>query len=117
MDSTERDLVTRFWNGYTLTVTINGHVLPMLYDPLYDGDPLPWINGMIGPSLRFPNDVVTVHTVVCIACGTEASNGYRKRADFPAVDLCEDCAVAELAGDVTQYMAGTLKISKDGTLI
>jgi hypothetical protein len=47
--------------------------------------------------------------VICIACGTEVGPGIKARRDFPVMDLCERCAVAELAGDIVQIEKGTLK--------
>jgi hypothetical protein len=47
--------------------------------------------------------------VVCIVCGTEVGPGIKARRDFPVMDLCEDHAVAELAGDLVQIEKGTMK--------
>jgi hypothetical protein len=45
----------------------------------------------------------------CKSCSADVGPGIRFRSDFPAMDLCEPCAVAELAGDIVQIEKGTLK--------
>lgn len=109
MDSLERDLVKRFMNGYVLTVELNGRVYQVVYSSRHDGDPLPWINLTVGPSLRFPSASVKVNAVLCTVCGAEVGPGIKARADFPAMDLCERDAIAELAGDLVQIEKGTMK--------
>jgi hypothetical protein len=109
MEQQERDLIRRFMDGYTLYAELNGRRYQVVYSSRHDGDPLPWINLLIGPSLRFPNDTVKVHVVTCKVCGAEVGPGIKARAGFPVMDLCERDAVAELAGDLVQIENGHLK--------
>jgi hypothetical protein len=109
MEQQERDLVRRYLDGYRLYAEINGRPYEVLYAArLGIDDPLPWI-AVKDPALRFPNSQIRVHAVVCIVCGTEVGPGIKARRDFPVMDLCEDHAVAELAGDLVQIEKGTMK--------
>ena len=108
MHELEQDLVRKYLAGYRVYAEVNGRVFEVLYSSRFDGDKLPWIAAM-DPALRFITNRVHVHAVVCIACGTEVGNGFKFRADFPVMDLCEGCGIAELAGDLVQIEKGTLK--------
>jgi len=108
MHELEQDLVRKYLAGYRVYAEVNGRVFEVLYASRWVGDIIPWI-ALTDPALRFSNARVRVHAVVCVTCGTEVGNGVRYRADFPAMDLCERDAVAELAGDLVQIEKGNLK--------
>lgn len=107
MDPQERDLVKRYLNGYRILAEVNGRTFDVLYSSRFDGDKLPWI-ATVDPSLRFITNRVHAHIVTCI-CGDEVGPGIKARRDFPIMDRCEKCAVAELAGDMVQIEKGTMK--------
>lgn len=108
MDDLERGLVRKYLGGYRITAEINGRVFDVLYSSRFDGDLMPWV-ASLDPALRFTNKCVIVRVVYCRACGTDVGPGIKFRADFPAMDLCERHAVAELAGDLVQIEKGTMK--------
>jgi hypothetical protein len=109
MEQQERDLIRRQLDGFRLYAEVNHRVFEVLYAArLGFDDPMPWI-AVTDPALRFPTAQVRVHVVTCKVCGTEVGSGYKYRAGFPAMDLCERDAVAELAGDIVQIEKGTLK--------
>ena len=109
MSEQERDLVRRQLDGYRLYGEVNGRVYEVLYAArLGFVDPLPWI-AVTDPSMRFPSGQIHVHVVTCVACQAEVGPGIKYRRDFPVMDRCEGCAVAELAGDLVQIEKGTMK--------
>jgi hypothetical protein len=108
MDPRERDLLRRYLGGYRVYAEVNGRAREVLYSSRFYGDLLPWI-AVDDPSLRFVNRDIHVHVVTCTACGADAGPGIRYRRNFPVMDLCEGCGVAELAGDLVQIEKGTMK--------
>ena len=108
MTEAERNLLRSYLGGHQMYAEVNGRRFTVLYSSRCNGDPMPWIY-KVDPSLRFINEVVTAEITKCKVCGDNVGAGYKYRADFPAMDLCERDAVAELAGDLVQIEKGTMK--------
>jgi hypothetical protein len=108
MTDAERNLLRQYLGGHQMYAEVNGRRFTVLYSSRHNGDPMPWIYA-VDPALRFVNEVVTADVTKCKVCGDNVGTGYAYRADFPAMDLCERHAVAELAGDLVQIEKGNLK--------
>ena len=102
---TERGLLLQYTDGHEMYAKVNGRRFTVLYHSRHVGDPMPWIY-KADPSLRFVNEVVTAE---CKGCGADLAPSRDPHHEFLAMDLCERCAVAELAGDLVQIEKGTMK--------
>ena len=108
MTEAERQLLLQYVGGHEMYAKVNGRRFTVLYSSRHNGDPMPWIY-KADPSLRFVNEVVSAKVTKCKVCGDNVGSGYKYRAAFPAMDLCERDAVRELAGDLVQIEKGNLK--------
>ena len=101
----ESELLIKEANGWGLHVPGEAVDYPVRWEPRHARDHLPWV--VVGTEFRFSHEIIvatpppSTHNMVCRTCLHPLSHS---RGRWLAIDgMCESCAVADLAADISDF--------------